>query len=265
MNSKNIYKALISIIALAVISGCSAKSTPQPSHPDAPAKPASGSSESAGPTLSSIDFANTDLIPQNFLEDTGIIMGTWFSEKKPEELKVSVDDQITRSKDCRKWPEDCLTISFPESTNVEPFSFKAANGDFVLYGFDTDGDGIKEILIESIENRESDVKTLRVIKFVKGELAEVFRAPLNGSFSNASEKGNGFDTVPWERKYGLKGSFTGKRLDIVLYLTKPDEKLKAITQLSDLFIYQCKKIIATYDDKNATYIIKSADPLPIGK
>lgn len=218
------------------------------------------STESAGPSLSSMDLTKTDLIPQNFLEETGTIMGTWFSAKIPEELKISVDDQITRSKDCRKWPEDCFTISFPES-KIEPVGFKAAKGDFLVYGFDTDGDDVKEIAIESIESRDSDIKTLRVLKLINGEFTEVLRVPLNGTFSY----GNGYQTMAWERKYILKSSFTGKRLDIVIYLDKPEEKITGITQLNDLLLYQCKKITAVYDDKNAMYAIKSADPVPIGK
>lgn len=218
------------------------------------------STESTGPSLSSMDLVKTDLIPQNYLEETGVILGTWFSAKAPEELRISVDDQITRDKDCKKCPEDCFTISFPES-KIEPLSFKAAKGDFLVYGFDTDGDDIKEIAIESIESRDSNVKTLRVLKLINGEFTEVFRLPLNGTFTY----GNGYQTMAWERKYGLKSSFTGKRLDIVIYLDKPEEKITGITQLSDLFIYQCKKITAVYDDKNATYAIKSAEPIPIGK
>lgn len=262
---KRLNVSIIIIFAIVLFStiGCGLNKTPQtPSSTKEQTQPKS--SESTGPTLSSIDFTKTDLIPQNFLEGPGSIMGTWFSAKKSEELKIALDDQISRDKDCRKWPEDCLSISFPES-KIEPISFKAVRGDFLVYGFDTDGDDIKEIAIESIENRDSDIKTLRVIKLIKGEFIEVLRVPLNGTFSYASNNGNGYETIAWERKYGLKSSFTGKRLDIVIYLNKPEEKITGIIHLSDLFIYQCKKITAVYDDKNATYAIKSADPVPIGK
>ncbi|WP_027358776.1 hypothetical protein [Desulforegula conservatrix] len=262
MKRLNANLTIISIIVIFSITGCGLNKKNQASSPVSNEQAQSKSSESTGPSSSSIDFTKTDLIPQNYLEEPGVIMGTWFSAKKSEELKVSLDDQITRDKECRKWPEDCLSISFPES-KIEPISFKAVRGDFLVYGFDTDGDDVKEIAIESIEKRDSDVKTLRVIKLIKGEFIEVLRVPLNGTFSYASDSGN--ETVAWERKYGLKSSFTGKRLDIVVYLNKPEDKITGIIQLSDLFIYQCKKITAVYDDKNATYAIKSADPVPIGK
>lgn len=256
---KKSVKLSVSVILIcALISGCGVRKTKQ--QPDEKVKP----SESSTSYLSSMDYDKTDFVPLNFLEEPGEIMGTWFSAVKPEKLRISVDDQILRSSDCKKWPGDCLVISFPE-TQREPVSFKAANGDFLAYGFDADGDGIKEIAIESIENRDSDIKTLRVLKLVKNEFTEVFRASLNGTFSQASKSGSTYENIGWERKYGLKGSFTGKRLDIVLYLNKPEEKLTRITNLGDLFVYQLKKITAAYDDKNATFVIKDASPQALGK
>jgi len=263
MKRFNCRLQIILVIILFSVLGCGLNKQNQ-NNPTTQEQTLAKSSESTGPSLTSLDYAKTDLIPQNYLEGTGVIMGTWFSAKKPEELKISLDDQITRNKECVKWPEDCLVISFPES-KIEPLGFKAVRGDFLVYGFDTDGDDIKEIAIESVESRESDVKTLRVLKLIKGEFTEVLRVPLNGTFSYASESGNAGETIAWERKYALKSSFTGKRLDVVLYLNKPDEKITGITQINDLFIYQCKKITVSYDDKNATYVIKSADPVQIGK
>lgn len=267
INGSTMKKTLKDIIICFVIciflNGCGLHKT-KPSSSKQEDQNQTQSSETQESYISSMDYDRTDFVPLNFLEEPGEIMGTWFSAVNSEKMKVSVDDQILRSTECKKWPEDCLIISFPE-TEREPVSFKAAHGDFLVYGFDTDGDGIKEIAIESIESRDSDIKTLRVLKLIKNEYAEVFRAPLNGVFTYASESGNGYESIKWERKYGLKSSFTGKRFDIVLYLNKPDEKLTRITQLNDLFIYQCKKITAVYDDKNSTYVIKNADPIPIGK
>lgn len=220
------------------------------------------SAELTAPSFSSMDFHKTDFLPQNYLEEPGLIMGTWLSATRSQKLKVSVDNQINANPECRKYPDDCLSVSFPDS-GIEPFGFKAAFGNFLVYGIDVDGDYIKEIVIESVENRNSESKVLRILKFVNNELTEIFRVQLNGVFTYASVPGNLHETVRWKRNYALRSS--GKKIDLVLYLDKPDNNIAGISEVNDLLIYQIKKITAGYDNKSSTFAIKNTDMEPVSR
>ncbi len=237
------------------MSGCSSMNREMGPDPESGRSP-----ELSAPSFSTLDFHKTDFLPQNYLEAPGVIMGTWFSASESHKLKVGFDTRITADPECRKNPYDCLSVSFPGS-NVEPFGFKAAFGNFLVYGVDVDGDYIKEIVIESVESRDSESRMLRVLKFINNELTEVFRAQLNGTFAYASVRADSNETVKWQRNYAFKSR--GRMLDIVLYLDKPVNNVVRISELNDLMVLQLKKITASYDSKSSSFVVKNTDLRPV--